>query len=43
MSYLVANLPPIQCFIKKEYLYDFEKRVVKDAVMLIQVHLFDTQ
>lgn len=25
MSYLVANLPPIQCFIKKEYLYDFEK------------------
>lgn len=25
MSYLVANLPPIQCYIKKEYLYDFEK------------------
>lgn len=25
MSYLVANLPPIQCFIKKEYLYDLEK------------------
>jgi hypothetical protein len=25
MSYLVANLPPIQCFIKKEYLYDFQK------------------
>jgi len=25
MSYLIANLPPIQCFIKKEYLYDFQK------------------
>ena len=25
MSYLVANLPPVQCYIKKEYLYDFEK------------------
>lgn len=25
MSYLVANLPPIQCYIRKEYLYDFEK------------------
>jgi len=25
MSYLVANLPPIQCFVRKEYLYDFEK------------------
>lgn len=25
MSYLVANLPPIQCHIKKEYLYYFEK------------------
>lgn len=25
MSYLVANLPPVQCFIRKEYLYDFEK------------------
>lgn len=25
MSYLVANLPPIQCFVKKEYLYDMEK------------------
>jgi hypothetical protein len=25
MSYLVANLPPIQCFVKKEYLYDLEK------------------
>ena len=25
MSYLVANLPPVECYIKKEYLYDFEK------------------
>lgn len=25
MSYLVANLPPIQCHIRKEYLYDFQK------------------
>lgn len=25
MSYLVSNLPPIQCFIKKEYLYDLGK------------------
>ena len=24
MSYLVANLPPIQCYIRKEYLYDFQ-------------------
>jgi hypothetical protein len=25
MSYLVSNLPPIQCYIKKEYLYDLQK------------------
>jgi hypothetical protein len=25
MSYLVANLPPVQCFVRKEYLYDFQK------------------
>ena len=25
MSYLVANLPPIECYIRKEYLYDFQK------------------
>ena len=25
MSFLVHNLPPIQCFVKKEFLYDFEK------------------
>lgn len=25
MSFLVANLPPIHCFIRKEFLYDFEK------------------
>ena len=25
MSYLVANLPPIQCYVKKEFLYDFTK------------------
>ena len=25
MSYLVANLPQIQCYVRKEYLYDFEK------------------
>lgn len=24
MSYLVANLPPVQCFVRKEYLYDFK-------------------
>lgn len=24
MSYLVANLPPVQCYIRKEYLYDFK-------------------
>jgi hypothetical protein len=24
MSYLVANLPPVQCYIRKEYLYDFQ-------------------
>ena len=25
MAFLVHNLPPIQCFVKKEFLYDFEK------------------
>ncbi len=25
MSFLVHNLPPVQCFVKKEFLYDFEK------------------
>ena len=25
MSFLVANLPPIHCFIRKEFLYNFEK------------------
>ena len=25
MSYLVANIPPIQCYIRKEYLYDLQK------------------
>lgn len=25
MAFLVANTPPIQCFIRKEFLYDFEK------------------
>ena len=25
MAFLVHNLPPIQCFVKREFLYDFEK------------------
>jgi hypothetical protein len=25
MSYLVANIPHVQCYIRKEFLYDFEK------------------
>lgn len=25
MSYLISNLPPVQCFVRKEFLYDFEK------------------
>ena len=25
MSFLIANLPPIQCWVRKEFLYDFEK------------------
>lgn len=25
MSFLVANLPPIHCYVKREFLYDFEK------------------
>lgn len=25
MSYLVANLPPIECYVRKEYLYDLQK------------------
>ena len=24
-GYLVANLPPVQCYVRKEYLYDFQK------------------
>ena len=24
MAYLVANIPPIEVFIKKEFLYDFQ-------------------
>jgi hypothetical protein len=25
MSHIVANLPPVKCFVRKEFLYDFEK------------------
>jgi len=25
MSFLVANLPPIHCYVRREFLYDFEK------------------
>ena len=25
MSYIVASLPPIKCFVRKEFLYNFEK------------------
>jgi len=25
MAHLVANIPPVHCFIRKEFLYDFEK------------------
>ena len=25
MAFLVHNLPPIQCYVKREFLYDFEK------------------
>ncbi len=25
MAHLVANLPPIHCYIRKEFLYDFQK------------------
>jgi hypothetical protein len=25
MSFLVANLPPVKCYVRKEFLYDFEK------------------
>jgi hypothetical protein len=25
MSFLVANLPPVHCYIRKEFLYDFQK------------------
>ena len=25
MSFLVANLPPVHCYVRKEFLYDFEK------------------
>ena len=25
MSFIVANLPPVKCFVRKEFLYDFEK------------------
>ena len=25
MSYIIGNLPPIKCFVRREYLYNFEK------------------
>jgi hypothetical protein len=25
MAHLVANIPPVHCYIRKEFLYDFEK------------------
>ena len=25
MSYIIANLPPIKCFVRREYLYNFEQ------------------
>jgi len=25
MAHIVANLPPVNCYIRKEFLYDFEK------------------
>ena len=25
MAFLVANLPPVRCYVRKEFLYDFEK------------------
>jgi len=25
MAHIIANLPPIKCFVRKEFLYDFEK------------------
>ena len=25
MSHIIANLPPVKCFIRREFLYDFEK------------------
>ena len=24
MSYIIGSLPPIKCFVKKEFLYDFK-------------------
>lgn len=27
MSFLIANLPPVHCFIRKEFLYDFQQGV----------------
>ena len=27
MAFLVANLPPIHCYVRREFLYDFEKGV----------------
>jgi hypothetical protein len=28
MAHLVANIPPVHCYIRKEFLYDFEKAMV---------------
>jgi hypothetical protein len=25
MSYIVASLPPVKCFVRKEFLYNFQK------------------
>ena len=31
MAYLIANIPPVECFVRKEFLYDFQ---TKDGVPL---------
>ena len=41
MAFLVHNLPPIQCFVKKEFLYDFEKGQVELPEMFLVADLTD--
>lgn len=37
MAFLVANLPPVECFVRKEYLYDLDGRSVGEFTPCIWI------